>query len=285
MDQRAAPSTTVIGRPSEPALVDVVRDDIRQTLRVGWLHPAIEAAAAQPLFLAAAWSSIRPNVGRTFDLIASDVRASAVRSVRALGRVPDLRADLERTRRPADLERMTAAVTAAQFASARNQVAVHLLTSAARGEQVGGTGEEEPPSRRGTPHWQRWMSSAHPIALPSIRLDQAERAMGTPTAPPVLRLLAQWPEVLEGTWAALRPLVADDAWRKAVTRLDWVVRAGVRRLPHEVSLQWQALRTRGVSEDDRQELVRILGAHDRSMPASTLTSAFVWLAFAEPGIV
>jgi hypothetical protein len=200
MDQRATPSPTLIGRPSEPAVVDAVRDDIRQTLHVAWLHPAIEAAAAQPVFLAAAWSSIRPNVGRTFDLLAASVRASAVQAIQGLGGTPPLRTRLERTHPPADVERMVAAVTAAQFSGARNQLAVHLLTCAAAGEAMGGTGEEEPPGRRGTPEWQRWMSAAHPISLPSVRLDQAERAMGTPTAPAALRLLAQWPEVLEETW-------------------------------------------------------------------------------------
>ena len=57
------------------------------------------------------------------------------------------------------------------------------------------------------------------------------------------------------------------------------------RLPHEVSLQWHALRRRGFSEGDQAELVRVLTAHDRSMPAGTLTTAFVWFAFAEPGTV
>jgi hypothetical protein len=284
MDQRAAPSTTSVGsgRPSEPALVDAVRDDIRKSLRVAWLHPAIEAAVAQPVFLSAAWSSIRPNVGRTFDVVAADVRASAVQAVRELRSVPALRARVERTRPAPDVDRMAAAVTAAQFAAARNQLAVHLLTCAARGEAVGGTGEEEPPGRRGVPEWQRWMSSPHAIALPSVRLDQAERAMGTPTAPAILRLLSQWPDVLEETWAVLRPLVAGHAWKPACARLQRVARAGVLRLPHEVSLQWHALRRRGFAEGDQAELVRVLTAHDRSMPAGTLTTAFVWLAFAEP---
>jgi hypothetical protein len=267
------------------ALVAAVRDDIQQTLRVAWLHPGIEVAAAQPVFLAAAWSSIRPNVGRTFDLLAADVRAYALRALRDMGPMPALRERLERTRPPADLERMITAVTAAQFAAARNQIAVHLLTCAACGDAVGGTGEEEPPGRRGTPHWQLWMSSPHPIALPSIRLDQAERAMGAPTAPSVLWLLSQWPDVLEETWAALRPLITDEAWKRAAGGLHWVVRAGLRRLPHEVSLQWHALRHRGFSEEDQAELVRVLAVHERSMPPSTLTAAFVWLAFAEPGVI
>jgi hypothetical protein len=287
MDQRAASSATLLGpgRASEPALVDAVRDDIRQTLRVAWVHPAIEVAAAQPVFLSAAWSSIRPNVGRTFDTLAADVRASAVRAVCDMGPMPALRERLERTRPPADVERMVTAVTAAQFAAARNQIAVHLLTCAARGIAVGGTGEEEPPGRRGTPTWQRWMSSPHPIALPSIRLDQAERAMGVPTAPSVLRLLSQWPDVLEQTWAALLPLITDEAWKRSAGRLRGVVQGGLRRLPHEVSLQWSAIRGRGFSEEDQAELVHVLTPHDQSMPASTLTASFVWLAFASPGVI
>jgi hypothetical protein len=40
-----------------------------------------------------------------------------------------------------------------------------------------------------------------------------------------------------------------------------------------------------VSEDDQAELVRVLTAHDRAMASSTMTAAFVWLAFAEPDLV
>jgi hypothetical protein len=50
-------------------------------------------------------------------------------------------------------------------------------------------------------------------------------------------------------------------------------------------MQWHALRRRGFSEADQAELVRVLSAHDRSMSASTLTTAFVWLACNEPGAI
>jgi hypothetical protein len=116
-------------------------------------------------------------------------------------------------------------------------------------------------------------------------LGQAERAMDSPSAPLALRSLARWPDALEATWTQLRPLAESDAWRRAASRLRWAVHTGARRLPHTVALQWHALRRRGFSEEDQAELRRVLVVHDRAMPANTLTSAFVWLAFGEPDAV
>src|SRR5205823_5661390 len=47
------------------AILGAVREDVRQTLRSGWIDASIEVAAAQPVFFTAAWSAIRPNVGRS----------------------------------------------------------------------------------------------------------------------------------------------------------------------------------------------------------------------------
>jgi len=263
-------------------LIGAVREDIRQTLRVAWVHPGIEVAAEHPVFLAAAWSAIRPNVGKTFDALTQTLATAAVELIRPMGPVPDLRASMGRLRSGPEIRRMVEAAVAAQFDAARNQVAVHLLSCAVRGESVAGTGAEEPAARRGIPDGQRWMAVARvPVAAGEF-LGQAERVLDSPSAPPVLRLLTRWPEALETTWKQLRPLATGDAWRRSAVRLRWAVRAGVRRLPHPVAVQWRALRRRGFSEEDQAELRRVLVAHDRAMPANTLTAAFVWLAFGEP---
>jgi hypothetical protein len=263
-------------------LVGAVREDIRQTLRVAWVHPGIEVAADHPVFLAAAWSAIRPNVGKTFDVLTQTLGGVAVESLRPMGPVPNLRASLGQLRSAPEVRRMVETAVAAQFDAARNEVAVHLLSCAARGQSVGGTGAEEPPARRGIPERRRWMAVARdPVAAGEL-LGQAERVLDSPSAPPVLRLLARWPEALEATWKHLRPVATSDAWRRSTVRLRWAVRAGVGRLPHPVAVQWRALRRRGFSEEDQAELRRVLAAHDRAMPANTLTAAFVWLAFGEP---
>jgi hypothetical protein len=55
-------------------------------------------------------------------------------------------------------------------------------------------------------------------------------------------------------------------------------------LPHPVELQWAALKDRGFTEEERQELTGILAAHDSAMPTHTLASAFTWMAFGAPEI-
>src|SRR5207237_1414202 len=61
----------------QTAILGAVREDVRQTLRSGWVDAALEAAAGQPVFFTAAWSAIRPNVGRSFLLLAKALRAQA----------------------------------------------------------------------------------------------------------------------------------------------------------------------------------------------------------------
>src|SRR5205814_8472015 len=79
------------GPVDQAAILGAVREDVRQTLRSGWIDPSIEAAAAQPVFFTAAWSAIRPNVGRSFLYLAKALRSEAADALAALGAVPDLR--------------------------------------------------------------------------------------------------------------------------------------------------------------------------------------------------
>jgi hypothetical protein len=285
MDQRAGTSTRLpaAGSPSDVALLmGAVREDMRQTLRVAWLPPAVDAAADHPAFLAAAWSTIRPNVGRTYDAVSRGLLAEAVRSLRDMGQVPDVGAALARRRGEPEMRRIRLTAAAAQETAVRTHLAVHLLACAVRGEGTGGTGEEEPPSRRGIPDWQRWITVARePVPAGAEALDRVRRAMGS-VPPPALRLLAEWPDALTAAWRPLRPLVAGDAWRRAELRLRLATAEGARGLPHRVHLQWHALRRRGFSEGAQADLRRLLVAHERALPATTLTAAFVWLAFGAP---
>ena len=75
-DGQAPVKATATGAP-HPAIVSAVKEDIRQTLRVGWIDPALDAVAAQPLFFTAAWSAMRPNFGKSFLMLARAVRTQA----------------------------------------------------------------------------------------------------------------------------------------------------------------------------------------------------------------
>ena len=87
---------------SDPSVVlGVVREDIRQTLRMGWIDPALDAVAAQPVFFTAAWSAIRPNVGKSFQVLARALRAEASETVRSNMDLPDLRKRLATSPRAA----------------------------------------------------------------------------------------------------------------------------------------------------------------------------------------
>ena len=83
---------------SQDQILAAVLDDVRNTLRVGWIDPALRTLAFEPAFLAAAWAATRPNVTRSFAAAAASVsgarkglvsravwKASAAASTRAAG--------------------------------------------------------------------------------------------------------------------------------------------------------------------------------------------------------
>src|SRR5207237_8675318 len=245
----------------QTAILGAVREDVRQTLRSGWVDAALEAAAGQPVFFTAAWSAIRPNVGRSFLLLAKALRAEAT-EVLGAPTPPDLRKRLDGELGEEELRRAEDAVRATHQVTPKVQLVVHALLKAVRRERVAGTGREEPPVRRGVPEWQRWMSfqPAPEEAWPV--LEDAGEALGLPALPATMRLLARWPAALTGLWDELGPVVRSSAWTAGAQRVRRTMLAGIGSLPHPVELQWMALRERGFSEDSRARLADALAAHD-----------------------
>jgi hypothetical protein len=268
----------------DPALVSAVRDDIRQTLRVGWIEPAFDAAAAHPTFFTAVWSAVRPNVGKSFLVLSRAIRAEAAEAARTMADPAELRRTIQQQLSDEEVRRVEDSIRASQLATAKVQIVVHAMYRAARRERISGTGREEAPIRRGIPEWQRWMSSQPvPEDARSILADVAA-SMGAPVAPPPLRLLARWPTALNELWEEVRPHLASDAWQAVTTRLRRMVLRGMVTLPHPIDMQWSALRARGFDEEDRLAMVASLAEHDGSMPSQTLAAAFAWVAVGSPEI-
>jgi hypothetical protein len=268
----------------QTAILGAVREDVRQTLRSGWIDASIEVAAAQPMFFTAAWSAIRPNVGRSFLYLAKALRSEAAAALAAVGHAPDLRKRLNGELGDEELRRIEDAVRASHQVTAKVELVVHALLRAVRRERISGTGREEPPVRRGVPEWQRWMSfqPAPEEAWPV--LDDLIDTMALPGQPSSTRLLARWPVALTRVWDELEPLARSTGWPVAAQRVRRMVLAGISSLPHPVELQWTALKERGFSEEDRVALAETLAEHDSAMPQHTLIAAFAWSAFGSPEV-
>jgi len=271
------------GGSADPAAVmGAVREDIRQTLRAGWIDPAIEAAAADPVFLTAAWSAIRPNVGKSFLTLARSLRAAAAESVLPQRDPRDLWIRLDHQLTSEERERVVECVRAAHLVTAKVQIVVHALHRAVRKDRLGGTGREEASVRRGVPEWQRWMRFQPTPEVARPVLEEAAGMLEVPVSTPPLRLLARWPPVLASLWDELKPVCRTEQFRAGAVRLRRLTLGGVATLPHPIELQWTALRARGLREDDRVRLAELLANHDRSMAAQTLAAAFAWAAFGAP---
>jgi hypothetical protein len=261
-----------------------VKEDIRQTLRLAWIDPALEAIANSPVFFTAAWSAIRPNVGKSFLVLARAIRAEAVQSIRSTVPSADLRKRLEDGRSDEELHRIEDSARAAHLGMAKSQIVVHALYRAARRHRVSGTGGEEPPIRRGVPEWQRWMAFQPPTDGARTILEDALETLAVPSAPIPLQLFARWPDALDALWGELRPHWGSDGWNAASNRLRRMVLAGLSTLPHPIELQWGALRARGFTEDERQELAERLASFDAAMAGQTLAAAYAWTSLGAPDI-
>ncbi len=257
----------------DDAVIGAVREDIRQTLRTAWVDSAFEAPSAYPAFFAAAWSAIRPNVGKTFLLLARAIRADAADVCRAVVNGTDLRKRVTPDLSEEELRRVEDVSRAVHLASAKTQIVVHALLRAARRERLGGTGREEPPIRRGIPDWQRWMS-AQPT---SVRPDGGGNGV-------IPRVFARWPAAFAAIEGELERARRTEAWTAGTKLLRRRVLAGVTTLPHPIELQWTALRERGFSEAERQSLVEVLAEADASMPSRTMGAACAWVALGAPEI-
>ena len=252
---------------------------------MAWIDPALDAATASPVFFTAAWSAIRPNVGKSFLSLSRMLRADAVDAVRsAVDLPPDLRKELGEQFSDGELRRIEEAATAAYLGTAKTQIVVHALHRAVRGDRIAGTGGEEPPVRRGIPDWQRWLA-VPPTPDPAMEsMEEAKATLGLVSTPSSLRLIARWPTVLSAAWAELKPATRRELWKAGTSKLRRKVLAGVSTLPHPVDLQWPALKARGFRDEDRVELSDRLATHDLEMPVHTLVAAFVWIAFGSPEV-
>ena len=273
--------------PPDPSLIlGAVQGDVQDTLRVAWIDPALEAATASPVFFTAAWSAIRPNVGKSFLNLARALRTDAVDAVRSsMQAVPQLRTQFEDEFSDDELRRIEDSARAAHLATAKTQIVVHALHRAIRGDRIAGTGGEEPPVRRGVPEWQRWLSGAQPTPDGArATLDDAVRTLGLVTPPAALRVIARWPAALSSAWTGLSPVAPNEAWKSGAGKLRRTVLAGMSTLPHPIELQWPALKARGFRDEERLQLEERLAAFDQEMPVHTLVAAYLWLAFGSPEI-
>jgi hypothetical protein len=283
-DGEGSPAVPSQGTSDHAAVLGVVREDVRQTLRMGWVDGSLDGLTAQPVFFTAAWSAMRPNVGRSFLALARALRTDAAEAVRSTADLPDLRKRMVDRLSEEELQRVEACVKATHLGTVKVQIVIHAFYRAVRRDLPRSTGLEEPPVRRGIPDWQRWMTlrSAAPEAQPI--LDEAGPAFGLAEPPASLRLLARWPTALQASWKELKRLRGTGAWRAGTSKVRRTLLRGIHTLPHPIDLQWSALKARGYLESDRAALLGLLTASDAAMSGQSLAAAFLWAAFGSPDI-
>jgi hypothetical protein len=294
-------SPLAVGRPGsrpapDDAILFAVMDDMRHTLRTSWLDPALRSVASHPVFFTAAWAATKPNMTRSFAVGTGGVRAAAIEAVQAM----DLRqGDLPTGSRgaattpngsamdalsAAERERLIRTVHLVHTASAKVMVVLQAWTAMALRRRLPGTGQEEPPARRGIPSWQEGLGSlARPLSAEAEALvDDATAGLGLSVTPSALQAIAGWPRFLEETWRRMVPTTRTTRWAEAVAALRRHGLDVLGSLPHPMDLQWDVLSRRGLTEDRRDALVDHLAALGAAMPVNVLTAAHLWLVLGSP---
>jgi hypothetical protein len=281
-----SPARSSGSRPSEEAILGAVLDDLRSTLRVGWVDPALRNLAADPIFLAAAWAATRPNVTRSFAAGADKLQKRAVDAARRLVQpavltdwIRDEFANLER-------ERLARTAQALHHAAARTYLVVQAWAMLARRQTIPGTGREESPAKRGIPSWQEGL-----VGTPRALSEEAEAlvddmtvVLGLSATPSALRLAGRWPRYLELLVGNLRSASETPGWNSAVIGLRRGVAEVLRELPHPMSLQWDVLERRGLTDERRTMVADHLTTATSAMPANVLIAAAIWVSVGEPEI-
>jgi len=254
--------------------VHAVLDDMRNTLRMAWVDPALRALASQPVFFTAAWAATRPNLTKSFSSGAERIRALALEAVRG---ERDWVVPAHEESGSAGVQRLRRTIQAIHCAAPRVLLVVQAWAIMARRRRLPGTGLEEPPARRGVPSWQDGvlaLSRSLPPESEAI-LDEATVALDSAFPPPALHAIAPYPHRLESMWRGLNRAPATPRWRQATLSMRRVASEVLRSLPHPMDLQWDVLSRRGLSEDRRQVVADHLTAVASSMPPSVLVAAAV----------
>src|SRR5436190_7215481 len=147
-----------VGRPGsrparEEAILFAVMDDMRHTLRTSWIDPALRSVSSHPVFFTAAWAATKPNMTRSFAVGTEQMRITAIeaaRSVHSLGQAasgPD--GSVLDSLTATDRERLMRTVQAVHNASAKVMLVLQAWTALALRRRLPGTGQEEPPAKRG----------------------------------------------------------------------------------------------------------------------------------------
>jgi hypothetical protein len=264
-------------RRPEDAILYAALDDIRHTLRMGWVDPAIRMVAAQPVFLTAAWSATRPNATKSFAIGAERLRLASLEAVRNVFEPGGHEEYVSGHLSAAERDRLRRTAQAMHCAAPRVVLVLQSWAILARRQRIPGTGLEEPPAKRGVPSWQEGLITVPRSVSPEAEalLDDATIALGVVVTPPALQAVAAWPHYLERAWRDLQPAAGRPEWRSSLLALRKIAHEGLHGLPHPMDLQWDVLERRGLPNDSRRPLAEQLTGLAAAMPTALFVASYL----------
>lgn len=265
---------TVPEREAEGELANVYHD-IKQTLRVSGINLVFSRWAAYKKFLPEMWSSFRSNAEtRAFEDMADHLRAEAVRSAAAMGRLMAAEAAPLGESQSYQLD---AALDLYHYINPKLLLITAAVAEARDGGDVGGVARHARLERieRGVP------PKMYPMEMVAEKPDDKElrdlfqdikETLSLESIHSDYRTLALWPVYLFVFWGRLAPFLKRAEYSDACASLRNSARNYARNLPLSFELP------RGRMESaDVEEVLEITRGFERSLPGLIVNIALIQL--------
>ncbi|MGH2448483.1 MAG: halocarboxylic acid dehydrogenase DehI family protein [Chloroflexota bacterium] len=252
--------------------VKATYEDIKSTLRVPVVNLVFRLLAAHPDFLETGWVELKPNAQTVFfEQQADAIRAVAVDAVAGLGQAPAA---------PDDEARKVLAVF--HYINPKLLLAVGALRAATRGQQpklsvlsADQKRQITPGIPSGAPARIELVDATNAVPPLSVVFADIQTSLGVDVINTDYRALANWPAYFEQAWAAVKAILDEPEYQRALWEMRQYVEEAVVALPYRMDLNPHVLRQAGLGESDLEAVQDILTSFYRLLPGLIANVAFL----------
>jgi hypothetical protein len=267
----ARPPGEIVVRPvpeyRADAALAAVYADLKATLAVPWVGVITQAVAYYRPFFIQAWTRFQPSAAtHYFERHCDAMRLSAWQAVRDAFEIspqpPRLRA-LGYSER--ELAEIRATLDIFDYGNPEYLVlATAIKESLCHGRRLGGRGDlEERDSMLRVPIYQTgpipvMVEEHHALGGLKAVYEDIKATLELPFVNSDYKAMARWPSYLSLAWTELKPCIASAAYARAREAIHTQAMDAVENLPHEYFMDQTAALQAGLSEEEANELARVI---------------------------
>ncbi len=269
-------------------------NDIKDTLGTPLIHPFFNILAPFEPYFQKAWEQLKPNITSPyFETFSSQVRFQLEDGIKGNFFMPDHIINLVRMGLQDYKKEVQRIVGFFYYQDANLIILSACLNSAWVGSIIGGS-VPSPRGRYSPPEIYRILRrmeipliSEEEIAtqekIGSIFTD-IQATLGTLYLPPDFRALACWPAYLEYAWTKTKPYLTHRKFAPLKQKVKDFLSQGIRDLPYSIRLSEEGVKALGVSQEQTEQLKRLLDHLHEGMVSTALALACLKVGLSIKGI-